>query len=97
MFEWLAETTLNTPYIDNSSVLTVGFLMQIFAVVAMTWKMAQINTELQLRLHRLEYDLNNIAEKLRLAIDLLERHKKTLNDIISIVNSNDETCDIDHV
>lgn len=92
-----AVSSTNIPYIDNSSVLTLGFVVQIFAVVGLTWKLAQINTELQLRLHRLEYDLNNIADKLRTALDILEKHKKTLNDVICSVNSNDENCDIDHL
>lgn len=97
MFEWLAQTShINTPYIDNSSILTVGFVMQIFAVVGLTWKIAQINTELQLRLHRLEYDLDNIAEKMRIILDVVDRHKKTLNDVICIVNANQDS-DIDHV
>lgn len=97
MTEWLAQAHINAPYIDNSSVLTIGFIMQIFAVVALTWKTAQLNTELQLRLARLEYDLNNIAEKLRMALDGLDRHKKVLNDVICSVNSQDENCDIDHI
>lgn len=95
--EWLAQAPhINAPYIDNSSVLTIGFVMQIFAVVGLTWKLAQVNTELQLRLHRIEYDLNNIAEKIRLALDTLERHKRALNDIICSVNAN-EDCDIDRL
>lgn len=98
MAEWLAQTPhINAPYIDNSSVLTIGFVIQIFAVVALTWKLAQVNTELQLRLHRLEYDLNNIADKLRTALDILEKHKKTLNNIICVANANSEECDIDHL
>lgn len=98
MNEWLAQAPhINAPYIDNSSVLTIGFVIQIFAVVGLTWKIAQINTELQLRLHRLEYDLNNIADKLRTALDMLEKHKRTLNDVICSVNSTDKDCDIDHL
>lgn len=98
MNEWLAQAPhINAPYIDNSSVLTIGFVIQIFAVVGLTWKIAQINTELQLRLHRLEYDLNNIADKVRLTLDMLEKHKKALNDVICRVNVNDENCDIDRL
>lgn len=95
--EWLAQAPHNIPYIDNSSVLTIGFIIQIFAVVGLTWKLAQVNTELQLRLHRLEYDMNNIADKTRTSLDLLERHKRTINDLICTINSNYEDCDIDHV
>lgn len=87
----------NMPYIDNSSVLTVGFVLQIFAVVGLTWKTAQLNTELQLRLHRLEYDMNNIADKIRSNTDMIERHKRTLNNVICTMNSNDEDCDIEHL
>lgn len=86
----------NAPYIDNSSVLTIGFVIQIFAVVGLTWKLAQVNTELQLRLARLEYDMNNIADKLRSSLEMIEREKKSLNDVISVVNQN-HSCDIDHL
>lgn len=99
MREWLMaqQAHLNAPYIDNSSILTVGFVIQIFAVVGLTWKIAQINTELQLRLHRLEYDLNNIADKLRSALDVQEKQKKVLNNLICTVNENHEDCDIEHL
>lgn len=90
MFEIIITTVPNAPYIDNSSVLTVGFVIQVFAVVGLTWKIAQLNTELQLRLHRLEYDLNNIAEKTRLCLDAIERHKNALNEVICNV------CDENH-
>ena len=97
MTNWLAQAHVNAPYIDNSSVLTIGFVIQIFAVVGLTWKLAQVNTELQLRLHRLEYDLDNIAEKLRSNIDLLERHKKILNDLICVAHATTDDCDIEHL
>ena len=90
-------SSANVPYIDNSSVLTLGFVVQICAVVGLTWKLAQINTELQLRLHRLEYDVNNIADKLRITLDILEKYKRTLNDVICSVNATDKDCDIDHL
>lgn len=96
MADWIAQAQINTPYIDNSSVLTIGFVIQIFAVVGLTWKLAQVNTELQLRLARLEYDMNNIADKLRSSLKMIEREKKTLNDLISVVNQN-HSCDIDHL
>ena len=104
MTEWLAQTHVNAPYIDNSSVLTVGFVLQIFAVVVLVWKVAILNTELQLRLHRLEYDLDNLAQKIReiflkieLQNDMLNLYKKKMNDIICEVRTTDEDCDIDQL
>lgn len=107
--DWLGQIHTNVPYIDNSSVLTVGFVMQVFAVVGLTWKLAQINTALEVRLHRLEYDINNLANKLREAIDTQanklkeaidtqEKHKKTINTIVNCLHDVDDTdCKIDYL
>lgn len=95
LMDVIAAAAESIPSIDNSSVLTVGIVIQVFGIAGLTWKIAQLNTELQVRLHRLEYDANNIAEKIRETVILIERQhtaidnqKKKLNELINLVNSN---------
>lgn len=86
--------TANIPVIDSNSVLTMGIVIQVFGIAGLTWKIAQLNTELQVRLHRLEYDANNLGEKLRECLILIEKlsmslegQKKKLNELINVTNS----------
>ena len=89
-----ADIQPNIPFIDNSSVLTVGIVIQVFAVAALTWKVAQLNTELQIRLNRLEYDIKNIADKVRENSSNQERQKKALNKLIQLQSAeHDEKMD----
>ena len=69
----------NLPYVDNSSILTVGLLGQFCAIATLIWKIAQVNTELQIRLHRMEYDINNLAEKIRNVTQDLEEIEVVMN------------------
>lgn len=102
-FPLVASGADQVPFIDNTSVLTVGIVLQIFGIAGLTWKIAQLNTELQVRLHRLEYDANNIASKVRDNLVMIEKqntsievHKKKLNDLIGLINQNNLT-DVDHL
>lgn len=101
LMDVIAAATENIPFIDNSSVLTVGIVIQVFGIVGLTWKIAQLNTELQVRLHRLEYDANNLGEKLRECLILIEKlsnsieeQKKKLNELINVTNSS-QFADLD--
>jgi len=95
MTEWIAQAHANTPYIDNSSFLTVGFVLQIFAVMGLTWKLAQVNTSLEVRLHRMEYDMDNLANKMRELVAKEENHKKKLNEMIRFYCEREADCNID--
>lgn len=83
--------TENIPIIDNSSVLTVGIVIQVFGIAGLTWKIAQLNTELQVRLHRLEYDANNLAEKMRECLAMMDHQKKKINELVNLFNSSQLT------
>lgn len=69
----------NAPIIDNSSILTVGLLGQFCAIATLIWKIAQVNTELQIRLHRMEYDINNLADKIRTITQDVEEMEDFMN------------------